>query len=50
MDKQSELVDEICRLAGIAERRRGGNPALDKKEALQVLTYMRTLKEQKGRG
>jgi len=50
MDKQGEIVDEICHLAGIADRRRPGNPTLDKKEALQVLTYMQTLKEKKGRG
>jgi len=42
--KQGDIVDEICRLAGIVERHRSGSPTLTKKEALQVLACVRTLK------
>lgn len=42
--RQGEIVDAICKEAGIETRRRPMSPVLDKKEALQVLRYMQTLR------
>jgi hypothetical protein len=50
--KHGDIVDKICELCGINSRRRSGAPTLSKKEAIQILscirTYHRLVAETKG--
>lgn len=39
--RHNEIINEICRICGIPERRKKGCITLNKKEALQVLTYIK---------
>lgn len=43
--KQKEIVDAICREVGIEQRAHPGRPALNKKEGLQVLGFIRMCKQ-----
>jgi len=49
LERHPDIVDEICRLSGINERR---NPSttLTKKEAQQVLAHIRAMHELVGEG
>ena len=44
MDRQGEIIDAICAEAGIEERRVPNAGVIYKKEALQILNYIKTLK------
>jgi len=45
MDRHGEIIDGICLMAGIKERRKPCATSLSKKEALQIRSYMQTQKK-----
>jgi len=45
LERQGELVDAICNEVGIDRRRSPGRPVLDKKEAMQILSYIQTMRK-----
>ena len=47
LGRQGELVDEICKEVGM-KRRRNPGARLGKKEAMQILEYIRTSKKRLG--